>query len=85
MRQVPGVSTAPVVIVGDGRVARHFRRYFDLLECPVHTWSRRASAAPPTEALAPCKTVLVLIHDGAIVAPVRRRKRHGCAVRQEMP
>src|SRR6185295_2792616 len=67
MRQVPAPGTPPIGIVGDGRVARHFSHYFGLLGRPVATWSRRASVIPPPELLARCKTVLLLIQDGAIV------------------
>jgi 2-dehydropantoate 2-reductase len=63
MGQVP----APFGIVGDGRVARHFRHYFTLLGLPVRAWSRRAHDRPPPDALAGCDTVLILISDDAIV------------------
>src|SRR5688572_27843683 len=66
MRQVPTPGTTPLGIVGDGRVARHFHRYFDLLSLPVRRWSRRADACSPVEALADCATILVLISDAAI-------------------
>jgi len=52
--------------VGDGRVARHFCRYFHLLGRPFLAWSRRTSTVPPPEALASCPTVLLLIRDEAI-------------------
>ena len=64
MRQVP-VDT-PIGIVGDGRAARHFQHYFHLLGLPVRTWSRRAATAEPPEALATCRTILLLIRDAAI-------------------
>ena len=67
MRQVPAPPTTPFGIVGDGRVARHFHHYFDLLGIPVRSWSRRQPALSPPDALAPCHTVLVLIRDDAIV------------------
>jgi len=66
MRQVPSPGTTPLGIVGDGRVARHFQHYFTLLNRPVQTWSRRASAVSPVEALASCETILVLVPDVAI-------------------
>lgn len=66
MRQVP-VSAAPIGVVGDGRVARHFLHYFTLLGLPVRAWARRAPGAGPSEALADCRTVLLLIQDSAIV------------------
>jgi 2-dehydropantoate 2-reductase len=66
MRQVPSPGTTPFGIVGDGRAARHFHRYFELLDLPVRRWSRRAADCSPTEALAECGTILVLIPDAAI-------------------
>jgi len=59
-------DSPPIGIVGDGRVARHFSRYLQLLGCPFVAWSRRSSVAAPPEALASCTTILLLIHDGAI-------------------
>src|SRR5262245_29829360 len=67
MRQVPACDTGPIGIVGDGRVARHFVHYFTLLSLSYRTWSRREPAAGPLEALASCRTVLLLIRDGEIV------------------
>ena len=66
MRQVPSPGTAPLGIVGDGRVARHFHHYFELLNLPVRRWSRRAADCSPSEALEGCGTILVLIPDAAI-------------------
>jgi hypothetical protein len=68
MRQVPAFDAAPIGIVGDGRVARHFLHYHNLLGLSVRTWSRRMPAAGPIEALASCRTVLVLIRDAEIVS-----------------
>lgn len=67
MRQVPARDVTPIGIVGDGRVARHFLHYFNLLGLPVRVWSRRVSAGAPIETLASCCTVLLLIRDAAIV------------------
>src|SRR5688572_7530362 len=67
MGQVPELDGPPFGIVGDGRVARHFRHYFSLLGLSVCTWSRRAPSPPPPDALASCRTVLLLIRDDAIV------------------
>jgi 2-dehydropantoate 2-reductase len=80
MRQVPALDAAPFGIVGDGRVARHFLHYFNLLGLSVRAWSRRVPAAGPIEALAPCRTVLLLIRDAEIVSfidlwPGLREKR----------
>lgn len=66
MRQVPTLDATPLGIVGNGRVARHFRHYFDLLGLSVYAWSRRMQASSPPDALASCRTVLLLIRDAAI-------------------
>lgn len=66
MRQVP-LSQTPVGVVGDGRLARHFLHYLQLLDVPVCQWCRRESSADPPEVLASCETVLLLIRDAAIV------------------
>lgn len=66
MRQVPDTESPPVGIVGDGRVAGHLRRYFQLLRQPVRTWARRHATTDPDEALAGCGTILLLITDSAI-------------------
>ena len=75
MGQVPEFG-----IVGDGRVARHFHHYFNLLGIPVRAWSRREPGPSPPEALDGCSTVLLLIRDAAIVPfveawPALRRGR----------
>ena len=66
MRQVPTLDATPLGIVGNGRVARHFRHYVDLLGLSVCAWSRRMQASSPPDALASCRTVLLLIRDAAI-------------------
>ena len=80
MRQVPAFDALPFGIVGNGRVARHFHHYFNLLGLPVSPWSRSARGPSPDEALASCRTVLVLIADAEIVPfidawPVLQEKR----------
>ncbi len=62
MRQVPEFG-----IIGNGRVARHFQHYLQLLGIPVRTWSRAESSIPAAEALRACDTVLLLVSDDAIV------------------
>jgi predicted short-subunit dehydrogenase-like oxidoreductase (DUF2520 family) len=54
-------------LVGDGRVARHLQYYFGLLGLTVRSWSRRGCVLPPPDVLRPCRTVLLLIRDDAIV------------------
>jgi predicted short-subunit dehydrogenase-like oxidoreductase (DUF2520 family) len=89
MRQVPELDRSPIGIAGDGRVARHFLHYFNLLGRPVRTWSRRASNQPPPDAFDDCDTVLILLSDSAVVPfietwPALRSKRlvhcSGCLV-----
>ena len=80
MRQVPALDASPFGIVGNGRVARHFQHYFNLLGLPVRAWARRLEMPSPPEALAACRTVLLLIPDAAIVPfieawPALREKR----------
>ena len=67
MRQVPHSEPLPLGIVGNGRLARHFLSYFQLLGLEVRQWSRRGSTTSPPEAIAPCATVLLLTADAAIV------------------
>ncbi len=80
MRQVPASAGAPFGMVGNGRVARHFRHYFTLLGLPVSGWSRGGRGPSPPEALASCRTILVLIPDAEIIPfidawPALRKKR----------
>ena len=80
MRQVPALDASPFGIVGNGRVARHFQHYFNLIGLSVCARSRRVEGPSPPEALAPCRTILLLIPDAAIVPfieiwPALREKR----------
>lgn len=66
MGQVPRISYG---IIGDGRMARHMKHYFSLLDLPVSQWSRRMEAQNRVglqPALADCEIVLVLVRDSAI-------------------
>lgn len=68
MRQVP-----QYLIIGNGRVARHFCHYFSLLGVSFRQWERRQAVATLTEKLSlPTTHVLVLISDAAIDDFVRR-------------
>jgi len=80
VRQVPASDATPFGIVGDGRVARHFRHYLKLLGLPVCAWSRRMGKSSPAQAVAACQTVLILISDREVVpfietSPALRDKR----------
>lgn len=64
--------TNPVyAILGDGLMARHMKRYLELLEVEHRVWARSAAHNPATpsmdEVVRPCDVVLVLLSDGAIV------------------
>jgi len=61
MRQVPHY-----LIIGNGRVARHFRHYFSLLNLSVSNWSRCESPLRLKELLPAATHVLILISDQAI-------------------
>ncbi|MCB0350498.1 MAG: DUF2520 domain-containing protein [Bdellovibrionales bacterium] len=55
----------PYLIVGDGRLAKHFAHYFSILNIPHLSWSRK-STKPLTDLLPHCERVLLLISDKAI-------------------
>lgn len=70
-------------LLGDGRLARHLRRYLDLLGLPHSGWARNpessANSHPHCDAgarlratLAPASHVLLLVSDDAIAGLVRR-------------
>ena len=54
--------SGPYGIVGDGRVARHFAHYFQLLGIPFRQWSRRS----PGQTLDDCPVILLLVADPAV-------------------
>lgn len=61
MRQVPRY-----LLIGDGRVARHFQHYFSLLSLPFVCWHRQQSIHLLTRELQQASHVLILIRDQAI-------------------
>jgi hypothetical protein len=61
MRQVP-----QYLLIGNGRVARHFRYYFSQLHLPFQTWERQESREKLQEQLKTATHVLLLISDHAI-------------------
>jgi|SRR5579862_1713785 len=61
MRQVP-----QYFVIGNGRVAKHFRHYFSLLNLPVSTWQRGDSLEKLQNNAALASHILVLISDQAI-------------------
>jgi hypothetical protein len=67
MRQVPGFRS--YLIIGNGRVARHFAQYFRLCSLPFDTWSRSDGASAQTleDKIAASSHVLLAISDRSIV------------------
>jgi len=61
MRQVPHY-----LIIGDGRVSRHFQHYFSLLHLSFDSWNRKESLAEFHQKLPKATHVLLLINDQAI-------------------
>lgn len=61
MRQVPSY-----LIIGNGRVARHFSHYFSLLNIPIKAWCRQDPIENLQEALNSVTHILLLINDQAI-------------------
>ncbi|MGQ0383929.1 MAG: DUF2520 domain-containing protein [Gammaproteobacteria bacterium] len=80
MGQVPAGIPAPLApygFVGDGRLSRHWRRYFSHLGLPWKLWSRRLACegavdADPARAFADCAVLLLAVSDDAIVEVMRR-------------
>lgn len=65
MRQVPQ-ATPNYLIIGNGRVARHFQHYFTLLNLPFTTWQRQEPLADLQARMQQSTHILLLITDGAI-------------------
>ncbi len=61
MRQVPCY-----LLIGNGRVARHFRHYFSLLSLSFSTWHRHEPLAKLQQQLPHATHILLLISDDAI-------------------
>lgn len=54
------------LIIGDGRVAKHFLYYFQLLGIPTHQWSREQSSETLAQLFEESDISLLLISDPAI-------------------
>jgi predicted short-subunit dehydrogenase-like oxidoreductase (DUF2520 family) len=61
MRQVPHI-----LIIGNGRVSRHFQHYFSLLQIRCSSWHRQQPISQLHQALNHATHVLLLINDNAI-------------------
>ena len=77
MRQVPQFERPyPYLIIGNGRLARHFRYYFTLLSVPHLHWSR-GSGEEISPQLAKAEKVLVLISDDSIERFIEDHQEEG--------
>jgi 2-dehydropantoate 2-reductase len=65
MRQVPDASPH-YLIIGNGRVARHFLHYFSLLSLSYSHWHRQDSPDILQQQIKSATHILLLISDGAI-------------------
>lgn len=75
MGQVPeNNETRPYLIVGNGRLAHHFRYYFDSLNIPYYYWWR-GFPQPFQTFLDRTEKILVLINDGSIEDFIRADNR----------
>jgi predicted short-subunit dehydrogenase-like oxidoreductase (DUF2520 family) len=71
MRQVP----ASYLILGDGRVARHLRRYFDLEAISYIHWNRKSHSHEQLRSWAETSThILLAISDSALEEFLRERR-----------
>jgi predicted short-subunit dehydrogenase-like oxidoreductase (DUF2520 family) len=68
------MSAAPYLLVGDGRLSRHFQHYLELEAIPWRRW-RRSDGFPLDRALDGCRAVLLLVSDDAIEPFVARHAR----------
>jgi len=73
-RQVPQKTKASYFLIGEGRVAKHFSYYFDLLGLSFRSWSRKKNS-PDELDLSNVSHVLLLISDDAL-EPFFRQHKH---------
>ncbi len=73
MRQVPRNKHISYSIIGDGKVANHFCRYFDLLNLPYTKWSRSRNLQKELKTTS--SHVLLLISDEAIESFYKENKK----------
>lgn len=71
MRQVPSY-----LLIGNGRVARHMRHYFSLLNLPYSSWHRGEPIADLLSCIAHATHILVLISDHSIEPFIETHLRH---------
>lgn len=75
MRQVP-----QYLLIGNGRVARHFQHFFSLLKLPFYAWHRNEASSQLQEYLASSSHILLLISDEAIENFITANLRNSSAL-----
>ena len=76
MRQVPYY-----LIIGNGRVARHFRHYLSLMQIPYLSWHRDKSFTDLQEQLKHATHILLLISDSSIEHFLKENLKTSTAIR----
>lgn len=66
-RQVPEKNILHYTIVGDGKVAKHFAHYFNLLGIKFNQWNRKQTSQDLKQLIKTSDNTLLLISDGAIL------------------
>lgn len=67
MRQVPNANNFHYAIIGDGRMAKHFCHYLDLLHLPYSQWSRKLNQKNQLKTIIKKSShLLILISDSSI-------------------
>jgi 2-dehydropantoate 2-reductase len=75
MRQVPCY-----LLIGQGKVARHFHHYFNLLQLSHQNWHRHESLSKLNRALQSASHVLLLIKDDVIESFITQYCTKTCAI-----
>jgi len=76
MRQVPHY-----LLIGNGRVARHFQYYFWLTKISFSQWERRQSFEDLQEKVSAASHILILISDKNIAAFVKQHLNNSSAIK----
>ena len=76
MRQVPHY-----LLIGNGRVSRHFQHYFSLLNISFTLWHRKLPLAELHEKLSVATHILILINDDAIENFIEEHLKNTQAIR----
>jgi hypothetical protein len=75
----PNLSAIKFLIIGDGKIAKHFSYYFEILKINYCCWNRGLSASDLDQKIATCSHVFLLIKDSAI-EEFYKKNVHGKAI-----